>query len=164
MHEYMVEHGQVCRCIRCREVRAAAVEEAGLRLVEHDYETDITQEQFLSYETDAGQLAGFLRLSLPREEPGSRPGTSEIWQVLPEIAAAAMIRELHVYGPALSIGSASAGEAQHMGLGRGLIDLARQSARLAGFERLAVISAIGTHGYYESLGFERDGRYMVARL
>ena len=164
VHEYMAEHGQACRCIRCREVRAAAVDEAELRLVEHDYETDITHEQFLSYETAGGQLAGFLRLSLPQHEAASLPGTSEIWQALPEIAGAAMIRELHVYGPALSIGSTSAGEAQHMGLGRRLISLAQERAHQAGFNRLAVISAIGTRRYYEGLGFERDGLYMVARL
>ena len=33
-----------------------------------------------------------------------------------------MIRELHVYGPAFGIGAASAGEAQHLGLGRRLVD------------------------------------------
>ena len=35
VHEHMATHGQVCRCIRCREVRAAAVEEerAALRRV-----------------------------------------------------------------------------------------------------------------------------------
>ena len=73
-----------------------------------------------------------------------------------------MIREVHVYGPALGIGSASAGEAQHLGLGRRLIAEAQVRARAAGFDRLAVISAIGTRGYYEKLGFTRTGTYMVA--
>ena len=55
-------------CIRCREVREAAVDGAALRLVVHAYETDGSHEQFLSYETADGQLAGFLRLSLPAAE------------------------------------------------------------------------------------------------
>ena len=74
---------------------------------------------------------------------------------MPEIAGAAMIREVHVYGPALEIGADERGEAQHLGLGRRLIAEAKQRALAAGFDRLAVISAIGTRRYYEGLGFER---------
>ena len=47
--------------------------------------------------------------------------TAEVWEAIPEIAGAAMIREVHVYGPALGIGAESGGEAQHLGLGRRLI-------------------------------------------
>ena len=90
--------------------------------------------------------------------------TAEVWKVLPEIAGAAMIREVHVYGPALEIGAESGGEAQHLGLGRRLIAEARERAHAAGFDRLAVISAIGTRRYYEGLGFERGDLYMIARL
>ena len=75
-----------------------------------------------------------------------------------------MIREVHVYGPALSIGAANAGEAQHLGLGRRLIDEARARTAAAGFDRLAVISAIGTRRYYERLGFERGELYMIAGI
>ena len=75
-----------------------------------------------------------------------------------------MIREVHVYGPALEIGAESDGEAQHLGLGRRLIAEARERAHAAGFDRLAVISAIGTRRYYEGLGFERGDLYMIARL
>jgi elongator complex protein 3 len=84
--------------------------------------------------------------------------------VLPEIAGAAMIRELHVYGPALGIGKASAGEAQHRGLGRRLVAEAMRRARAAGYQRLAVISAIGTRTYYERLGFTRGELYLSASL
>jgi len=89
---------------------------------------------------------------------------SSAWDVLPEIAGAAMIRELHVYGPALGIGKASAGEAQHLGLGRRLLAEAGRRAKAAGYDRLAVISAIGTRTYYERLGFTRGEFYMSADL
>jgi elongator complex protein 3 len=109
----------------------------------------------LSFETDEGRLAGFLRLSLP--DPA-------IEHPFPELAGQAMIREVHVYGPALNLGEDSRGEAQHIGLGARLIERARQIARGAGFRRIAVISAIGTREYYARLGFAIDGLYMSSNL
>ena len=166
VHRRMAERGQVCRCIRCREVRAAMIGEVGLRLVVHSYETVGSQEHFLSYETAEGRLAGFLRLSLPARARrlGGAWHVAEVWDAIPEIADAALIREVHVYGPALEIGADSAGEAQHLGLGRRLIEEAKARAAAAGFDRLAVISAIGTRRYYEGLGFERGELYMTARV
>jgi elongator complex protein 3 len=178
VQDAMSARGMACRCIRCREVRGAPVDGGSLRLTVCAYDTDSTVEQFLSYETGEGRLAGFLRLSLPkgsgtdrsagfgRQDPlrivvGER---AEVWRVLPEIAGSAMIRELHVYGPALGIGTASAGEAQHLGLGRRLVAEAMRRARAAGFDRLAVISSIGTRTYYEGLGFTRGELYMSAAL
>ena len=158
VQERMAQRGQVCQCIRCREVRATVVTDRDLHPVVHTYETDGSREFFISYETANGRLAGFLRLSLPVRE------SSKVWEAIPEIAGAAMIREVHVYGPVLGIGAESDGEAQHLGLGRRLIAEARVRASDAGFDRLAVISAIGTRRYYEGLGFERGELYMIARL
>jgi elongator complex protein 3 len=162
VHDYMSGHGMACRCIRCREVRGMPVDGGSLRLAVNRYDTSSGIEHFLSYETQEGMLAGFLRLSLPLREPVDVQ--SSAWDVLPEIAGAAMIRELHVYGPALGIGKASAGEAQHLGLGRRLLAEAGRRARAAGYDRLAVISAIGTRTYYERLGFTRGEFYMSADL
>ncbi|MGE5603151.1 MAG: elongator complex protein 3, partial [Nitrososphaerales archaeon] len=65
VHERLAQEGRGCNCIRCREVRAARVSEHELELVVHAYDTDATHEQFLSFETSQGALAGFLRLSFP---------------------------------------------------------------------------------------------------
>jgi elongator complex protein 3 len=162
VHERMARQGRHCHCIRCREIREFTFDEGKLELVVQTYDTDTTREEFLSYQTAEGHLAAFLRLSLPRDN--SRPETGEIWRAIPEIAQAAMIREVHVYGPVLGIGHDSVGEAQHLGLGRRLIAEAKARAREAGLAKLAVISAIGTRRYYERVGFERGELYMAVHL
>jgi len=154
VQRHMAKRGLKCRCIRCREVRRRPVDPDQLSLREEVYKTDATIEHFLSFET-SDHIAGFLRLSLPK--PGMALPISEL-------SGHAMIREVHVYGPALPIGEASNGEAQHIGLGRQLIGKAQEIARDAGFSQLAVISAIGTREYYARLGFELDGLYMTKVL
>jgi elongator complex protein 3 len=71
---------------------------------------------------------------------------------------------VHVYGPALPIGEESQGAAQHVGLGGQLVDKAKEMARQAGYDKLAVISAIGTRDYYARHGFAPDGLYMTVVL
>lgn len=154
--ERLREAGTPCRCIRCREIRRDPVPAA---LVFHDlaYDTDATIEHFLSYDTADDRLAAFLRLSLPRRDlPQPHP--------FPELTGCAMIREVHVYGPALNPGDDNRGEVQHTGLGAALIERAKMMARAAGYSRLAVISAVGTREYYRRFGFAPDGLYMAHSL
>jgi elongator complex protein 3 len=150
----MAERGLICRCIRCREVRRQQVELSELRLKRVTYKTDATTEHFVSFETEK-HIAGFLRLSLPR---------ADVELPIPELAGQAMIRELHIYGPAVPIGEPGQGDAQHSGLGAQLLSEAKNIARAAGYNRLAVISAIGTQAYYDRHGFEPDGLYQSAKL
>lgn len=149
------ERGLRCQCIRCREIRREPVAAADLQLVTTSYETDATTEHFLSFETADERIAGFLRLSFPRQD---------IALPLPELAGHAMIREVHVYGPSLPLGDESEGEAQHIGLGSRLIAQAKRMAREAGYAHLAVISAIGTREYYARHGFTLEGLYMTLPL
>ena len=151
----MRKEGLACKCIRCREIRREAVTPDELSLRVETYETDATTEHFLSFERDDGRLAGFLRLSHPRRD---------VAHPFPELTNHAMIREVHVYGPAVPIGEDSQGEAQHVGLGTQLVEAAQQMGRAAGYERIAVISAIGTQEYYAKHGFAPDGLYMTATL
>jgi elongator complex protein 3 len=151
----MAQSGLACRCIRCREIRSRAVGAEALGLKRLDYDTDATRERFLSYVTPEDQLAGFLRLSLPR------PG---IELPVAELAGCAVVREVHVYGPALELGDRQEGIAQHAGLGTRLLDEARRIARQEDFHRLAVIAAIGTRPYYRERGFEQTQLYMTSQL
>lgn len=153
----MKRRGLQCQCIRCREVRHEALDASQLRLDVITYQSDVTTEHFISYVTERGRLAGFLRLSLPSP-------TAPREQMLEELHGCAVIREVHVYGPALEIGAASQGEAQHAGLGRRLAEHAMEIARRAGYKRIAVISAIGTREYYRKHGFELGELYMARSL
>jgi elongator complex protein 3 len=157
VHREMKRRGLQCHCIRCREVRNEKINPDDLRLDVVTYRTDATTEHFLSYLTDRGKLAGFLRLSLRLEDVPPE-------EVLDELRPSAVIREVHVYGPSLELGAASQGEAQHSGLGVRLIEHAASIARSAGWPRLAVISAIGTREYYRRQGFELDELYMARSL
>jgi len=78
----------------------------------------------------------------------------------------AIIRELHVYGPATPVGER--GEWwQHRGLGARLL---REAERIAAEEfdahKLLVISGVGAREYYFKKGYERlkDSFYVVKYL
>ena len=105
----------------------------------------------------SGRIAGFLRLSLPKSQALAEYGP------LPAPLGCAMIREVHVYGKAAALHAAS-GSAQHLGLGSKLIEEACRIAAEAGFERINVISAVGTRAYYEARGFKENGLYQSRSL
>jgi elongator complex protein 3 len=152
------EEGRACQCIRCREVRGEKVS-GDWRLEIESYATTGGQEHFLSFVTETGKLAGFLRLSLPAPEATALTGIGELR------GGTAIVREVHVYGPVVRIGEeADRGEAQHLGLGAQLIREAERRAREAGYKKLAVISAIGTRAYYQRQGFEKGELYMGKEL
>jgi elongator complex protein 3 len=137
--------GGVCRDIRAREIRESSFRSEALELAEVAYETSIGDEVFLQYVTPDDRLVAFLRLSLPRGAPFAS-----------ELGESAILREVHVYGASLPLSRRSQGKAQHLGLGRKLVERACERAAAAGYADLAVISAVGTRAYYRGLGF-RDG-------
>jgi elongator complex protein 3 len=148
--------GTHCECIRCREVRGRKVDEGNLNLFDLVYQAGPAEEHFISYVTPEDKIAGFLRLSLPGEDS---PETG-----LQDLAGAALIREVHVYGQSLEVGDSKAGAAQHIGLGSQLLEEAARIAKEKGYRSLAVISAVGTREYYAGRGFEMGELYMVRDL
>ena len=150
----MARRGTHCQCIRCREVRAEAVEATELTLHDLVYPAGGAEEHFISFDTPDDHLAGFLRLSLPNENP----------LAIPDLESAAIIREVHVYGQSLEVGADQSGAAQHRGLGRKLIAQAEAIASARGYVNLAVISAVGTREYYAARGFVNGALYMVKDL
>jgi elongator complex protein 3 len=152
----MEKRGTSCNCVRCREVRGVKVNSSDLKLDDLIYLTDISEEHFLSYKTGSDRLAGFLRLTLPGKDS---PNTGMV-----DLENAAIIREVHVYGQSLPVGAEAHGAAQHIGTGTRLIKQSEKIAKEKGFNRLAVISAIGTRHYYEKRGFNRGELYLVKTL
>ncbi|TAK13361.1 MAG: tRNA uridine(34) 5-carboxymethylaminomethyl modification radical SAM/GNAT enzyme Elp3 [Anaerolineae bacterium] len=156
VHRELARRGQRCQCLRCREVRGQSVKPESLEFNDLAYAAEGAEEHFLSFDTPDDRLAGFLRLSLPGDDS---PATG-----LTDLAGAAIIREVHVYGQSLEVGEEQTGAAQHIGLGTRLIAEAERIARAGGYERLAVIAAVGTRRYYEGRGFNMGARYMVKDL
>ncbi len=153
VQEELDRRGTRCQCIRCREVGKQTVDTGSLQLEDLVYQAGGAEEHFLSFATPEDKLAGFLRLSLPGE--GS-PVTG-----LEDLNGAALIREVHVFGQSLPVGAEQNGAAQHAGLGTELLERAEAIARQKGFNRLAVISAVGTRQYYLQRGFERGKFYLI---
>lgn len=151
------QSGKKCQCIRCREVGHAL-----LKGVEPDIENikSLTErydacggiEHFLSVEdVKKDLLIGFLRLRFP-DNPHRK-----------ELSNAALVRELHVYGPMVPIGSRTDGW-QHRGYGRELLSEAEHITKENGFDKIAITSGVGVRDYYRKLGYELDGPYMIKGL
>jgi len=156
VHAEMARRGTHCACIRCREVGAGKVDTALLHLDNLIYHPDGAEEHFLSFVTPDDKITGFLRLSMPDPES---PLTG-----LTDLAGAAIIREIHIYGQSLAVGAEQSGAAQHAGLGTRLLVEADRIAREKGYRRMAVIAAVGTRNYYFERGFERGELYLLKNI
>ncbi len=147
---------QQSKDIRAREIRGQLKDLSLLRLLTRLYRTDVSAEYFLEWNQldenqPEGLILGFLRLSLPT-----------VKGFIPELDGCAIIREIHVYGELTPLGQQHE-KAQHGGLGRQLLERARQLAQEEGFAQLAVISAVGTREYYRARGFTDGELYQHLR-
>lgn len=142
------------RDIRAREIRRDAFAPEALTLRETTYAAGAAEERFLEFVTPEDRLLAYLRLSLPTPD-APQPAA---------VRGAAIIREVHVYGAVTEIGRAHPERPQHLGLGRRLVERAVEIATASGYDRLAVISGVGTRGYYRKLGFVDGPLYQVRGL
>ncbi|MFC2026708.1 elongator complex protein 3 [Chloroflexota bacterium] len=161
VREVMKQRQLECSCIRCREYghRARAGWEIGQPyLVRKEYEAAGGREILLSFEDKGETLFGLLRL---RIQPKTIAGLRQI-----DNTNLALIRELHVYGPEVSLGQRDESAAQHKGLGRELLlEAERIASREFGVPIIAVLSGVGARAYYRSdFGYSLQGGYMVKKL
>ena len=149
--------------IRFREINQQQVSAAELTLQDFVYTTAVSDEHFLQWVTADNKIAGFCRLSLPHWDKLTSGACDVSANELLVQPGQAMIRELHVYGQALSLG-AEGMSAQHQGLGQKLLAKASSIAAEAGYTSLNVISSIGTRAYYRAQGFTDTGLYQQKAL
>jgi elongator complex protein 3 len=156
----MGQMGLACQCIRCREYGFRSRDHWAIGepdLTRLDYAASGGREILLSFEDSDDTCFGLLRL---RMEDTPVPTLSE------EIRrSAAIVRELHVFGPELVLSQRRESAAQHRGLGKMLL---REAERISREELhkdwICVLSGVGAREYYRSEGYEAQGNYMVKKL
>jgi ELP3 family radical SAM enzyme/protein acetyltransferase len=148
--------GWYCACQRCREVKNGLYDPDNSITVVRKYNASASDEYFISRESkDKRILYGFVRLRLTRNQAS--------W-IFPELEGCAFIRELHVYGQVLVVGTNNKNITQHSGIGKLLMNKAEEIAKLNKYSKIAVIAGEGTRGYYEKIGYtdnHGDGYYMI---
>ena len=141
-----------CRCIRCREPKGQEIDWGFVEIKVNRYSASKGKEFFISVEdTKNDLLVGFLRMRFPADSLREEI-TSE----------SAIVRELHVYGIATSLGSE--GTVQHKGWGKKLLLEAEKIAKENGKNKIVIISGIGVREYYKKLGYQLEGVYMVKQI
>ncbi|MDP1884512.1 MAG: hypothetical protein Q8L10_04025, partial [Candidatus Moranbacteria bacterium] len=147
-----------------------------------DYPASDGREIFLQYASeDKQKLFALLRLRIPSHchfgldpESASAPITTnpakildqvqddKLYESLPVLKNAALIREVHTYGKLTKIDMQDKNSPQHIGLGRKLMLEAERIAKNEfDLEKIVVISGIGVRGYYRKLGYRLKNSYMV---
>ncbi|MEM3249141.1 MAG: tRNA uridine(34) 5-carboxymethylaminomethyl modification radical SAM/GNAT enzyme Elp3 [Conexivisphaerales archaeon] len=150
--EILRQHGKSSKEIRFREVGFRKIDPSLMntfRVRVLKYMASKGDEYFISYENDAGDIAGYLRLRKPSESVHRE-----------EVKNSAIVRELRVVGRAVAVGESGDGW-QHKGIGFMLMGEAERISREEiGAKKVIVISGIGVRNYYRKLGYEREGPYM----
>ncbi|MFC1937462.1 elongator complex protein 3 [Chloroflexota bacterium] len=161
VRQLMEQRSVECKCIRCHEYghRLRRGWEAGEpRLVRMDYPASGGWEVFLSFEDERETLFGVLRMRV-KSQPVARLGPVKEGDF-------ALIRELHVYGPELSLSQQNPTAAQHKGLGKALLKEAERIARDEfQAKQMLVLSGVGAREYYRAeFGYVLQGDYIARTL
>ncbi|MCW4021378.1 MAG: tRNA uridine(34) 5-carboxymethylaminomethyl modification radical SAM/GNAT enzyme Elp3, partial [Candidatus Bathyarchaeota archaeon] len=153
------EEGARCRCIRCREVGHRWLKDK-VKPDPNSIEIRTTKEEasdgddvFISAEDPVDDvLVGYLRLRIPS-------GKAHRSEIVSEMTS--IVRELHVYGPLVPVGTRLTKAWQHKGYG-GLLLSEAERISLENYDRRKVVvtSALGTKQYYKRFGYDYDGPYV----
>lgn len=146
LRQIMQQQGVRCNCIRCRESKETAYVK-NFKINVEKYAAGDGVEYFISADSpDDKILYGFCRLRISENSP----------------IAPALIRELHVYGELMPVGSEK--KTQHRGLGKLLLAEAEKIAKELGASKMAIISGVGVRDYYRKTNYKLKDSYMVKNL
>jgi len=160
------EKGIKCRCIRCREAGLNTLKKEtidynknpinnkfdlkNIKLKITEYEASNGKEFFIAAEDEKNDvLFGYCRLRFPSQFLRQEITKDSV-----------LIRELHVYSLAVSIGKTSEDSFQHRGIGKKLMQKAEEIVKNNNKKKVVVIAGIGAKQYFSKLGYEHDGPYM----
>jgi len=149
--KYQDEKSQ-SRDIRSREPKGKEINWEKVEIKVNEFSASNGTEFFISAEdVENDLLIGFCRLRFPAE------------YLRPEIVeGSAIIRELHIYGTATAIGDT--GIVQHKGWGKKLMQKAEEICNDRNRTKIVVISGVGVRSYYQKLGYEKEGPYMIKKI
>ncbi len=161
LRQVMQDRGVKCNCIRCRESRESQVANHKLQII--NYKVTGGEEFFISFENKKKNiLYAFCRLFVPDSK------TQALHQLT---SGGSIVRELHVYGELVSIGTSTGSaqakkekKVQHIGLGKLLIKKAEEISLDHGLGKISIISGVGVRGYYRKLGYRLNNTYMVKNI
>jgi len=148
LSEKSKKEGWQCKCIRCREIKTDYNPNEKLHLSRRNYKASLGKEIFLSFEDKNNRLYSLLRLRITPQNT-------------------AFVRELHTYGQLrpINVKGLTKDSPQHKGLGKKLVKEAETITKKEfKFDKIAVISAVGTRGYFRKLGYKLEKTYMVKNL
>ncbi|MBW2982225.1 tRNA uridine(34) 5-carboxymethylaminomethyl modification radical SAM/GNAT enzyme Elp3 [Candidatus Woesearchaeota archaeon] len=151
--------GIKCRCIRCKESGHVLRKNKNIKIGKIEikilqYSASDGNEFFISFEDSKNDiLFGYCRLRFPL-----RLLRKEITE------DSALIRELHIYSPSISIGKKSKHSYQHRGLGKKLLEKAEEIAKTHYKKKIVIISGIGARKYFAKMNYRKQGPYMVKLL
>lgn len=155
LKDMLTKEGKHCNCIRCRQVKTRDWDGNHV-IVIRKYDASNGNEYFISAESeDNHTLYGFVRLRLDDAKD----------KVFPELDGCALLREAHVYSTVADFNVV--GNVQHRGIGKKLMQKAEDIAKLEGYNKMAVIAAVGSRGFYSKIGYQLNsgpGEYMIKCL
>lgn len=158
----MAQFGLRCRDVRTREVGIQdihnKIQPGDVERIRRDYCANGGWETFLAYEDPKRDILIAL-LRLRRCRGNNKTRQKEL------TGRTSIVRELHVYGMAVSVHGRDTSKFQHQGYGSLLMKAAEAIAiKEHKSDKLAVISGVGTRHYYRKLGYQLEGHYMIKRL
>ena len=152
----------ILKDIRHREIRWKWNNPKSAVLNDFKYEASWWVEHFLTFEDPIDKtIFSLLRLRLPNLEDSKNDW---IFDILPELEWAALIREIHTFWDQLSIWEAWTTFGQHLWFWKRLIAKSEELASNAWYKKMAVIAWVWVRAYYEKRWYHLEWEYMVKQL